>query len=132
MTTRAPIALLLAALLLAGCGQKDTPAPAPAPTPAPTAAPSAPATPVAAADNELGRSTFNKVCGLCHAAGIGGAPKPGDKADWAERLAQGKDTLYRHALEGFTGKKGQMPARGGNAQLPDGDVKAAVDYMLSR
>jgi len=133
MTMRFPFAILLATLALAGCGKQDA-APAAAPAAAPVAAAPAPsaAPAVAAADNEAGKSTYNKVCALCHAAGVGGAPKPGDKPDWAERTAQGKDTLYKHALEGFTGKKGMMPARGGNAALADADVKAAVDYMVSR
>jgi cytochrome c5 len=48
----------------------------------------------------------------------GCAPKPGDKADWGPRIAQGKDTLYKHAIEGFNGAKGAMPARGGNARCP--------------
>lgn len=69
---------------------------------------------------------------MCHAAGVAGAPKPGDKADWAPRIAQGNDVLYKHALEGFTGSKGMMPARGGNPSLPDDKVKAAVDYMVAR
>ncbi len=67
---------------------------------------------------------------MCHAAGVAGAPKPGDKADWGPRIAQGKDTLYKHALEGFNGAKGSMPARGGNTKMSDEDVKAAVDYMV--
>jgi cytochrome c5 len=54
----------------------------------------------------------------------------GDKADWGPRIAQGKDTLYKHAIEGFNGAKGAMPARGGNAKMSDEDVKAAVDYMV--
>ena len=67
---------------------------------------------------------------MCHAAGVAGAPKPGDKAEWDPRIAQGKDTLYKHAIEGYTGAKGAMPARGGNAKMSDEDVKAAVDYMV--
>ena len=69
---------------------------------------------------------------MCHAAGVAGAPKPGDKADWGPRIAQGNDTLYKHALEGFTGSKGSMPARGGSTTLPDDAVKAAVDYMTAQ
>jgi cytochrome c5 len=72
------------------------------------------------------------TCAMCHAAGVAGAPKPGDKADWAPRIAQGKDTLYKHAMEGFTGSKGVMPARGGATTLSDDDVKAAVDYMADQ
>ena len=85
-----------------------------------------------AADGEAGKSTYNKICAMCHAAGVAGAPKPGDKADWGARLAQGKPVLYKHALEGFTGKKGLMPAKGGSAALSEADVKAAVDYMASK
>lgn len=121
--------LLLATLslaLLAACGQKEAPAPAPAPVAAPAPAPA----PVA--ENTIGKSVFGKVCAMCHASGAAGAPKPGDKADWGPRIAQGNDILYKHALEGFTGAKGQMPARGANASLTDDEVKAAVDYMADQ
>jgi len=121
--------LLLATLnlaFLAACGQKD--APAPATTPAPVAAPA----PAPVAENTVGKSVFGRVCAMCHAVGAGGAPKPGDKADWGPRIAQGNDMLYKHALEGFTGAKGQMPARGANATLTDDEVKAAVNYMADQ
>lgn len=75
---------------------------------------------------------YGKTCAMCHAAGVAGAPKPGDKADWGPRIAQGKDTLYKHAIEGFTGSKGMMPARGGGASLTDDEVKAAVDFMADQ
>ncbi len=147
MQNRTPVfAIAALALFLTACGDKkpaETAAPAPAPVVAPAAAPApAPAeTPAAAAapadaapapvaDSGLGKSAYNKTCALCHAAGVAGAPKPGDKADWGPRIAQGKDTLYKHALEGFTGAKGMMPARGGNSKMADDDVKAAVDYMV--
>lgn len=125
----------VAALSLMACGKKEGP-PAPA-TSTQTEATSdtstqAPANTQAAApvaENTVGKSVFGKTCSMCHASGAGGAPKPGDKADWAPRIAQGKDTLYKHALEGFTGAKGMMPARGGGAALKDDEVKAAVDYM---
>jgi cytochrome c5 len=77
-----------------------------------------------------GEQTFKATCAVCHVAGVAGAPKFGDKAAWKDRIAQGKDTLYEHALKGFQGKVGFMPAKGGNAALPDADVKAAVDYMV--
>jgi cytochrome c5 len=81
----------------------------------------------AAAD---GKATYDGTCMACHAMGVAGAPKFGDKAAWADRIAQGKDTLYKHALEGFQGKSGVMPAKGGRTDLSDDDVKAAVDYMV--
>jgi len=114
------------AVFLTACGDKkptETVAPTAAPTP--VAAPAAPVT-----ENTIGKSAYNKTCALCHAAGVAGAPKPGDKADWGPRIAQGNDTLYKHALEGYTGTKGLMPARGGSSNMPDEDVKAAVDYMV--
>ena len=79
-----------------------------------------------------GQAVFAQTCTACHTAGIAGAPKLGDKADWGPRVAQGKDVLYKHAIAGYTGKKGMMPAKGGNTALPDADVKAAVDYMVSK
>ncbi|MFZ6749009.1 c-type cytochrome [Undibacterium sp. Ren11W] len=118
--------------LLSACGQKDaatTAASAPASAPVVVAAaPTAPA----AAENVVGKATYGKTCSLCHAANVAGAPKPGDKADWAPRIAQGMDVLYKHALEGFTGAKGQMPARGGSTTLSDADVKATVDFMVDQ
>jgi cytochrome c5 len=79
-----------------------------------------------------GKGTYDKACMACHAAGVAGAPKLGDKAAWKDRIAQGNDTLYTHAIKGFQGKKGFMPAKGGNASLADADVKASVDYMVSQ
>lgn len=79
-----------------------------------------------------GQDTYGKACVACHGAGVAGAPKLGDKGDWGPRIAQGKDTLYKHAIEGYTGKKGMMPPKGGNTALADADVKAAVDYMVAQ
>jgi cytochrome c5 len=91
-------------------------------------APAAPA-PVAAAVD--GKKVYDTACTACHTAGIAGAPKTGDKAAWAPRIAQGANVLYDHAIKGFQGKAGVMPAKGGNASLSDGDVKAAVDHMVA-
>jgi len=125
---------MLAALtvaLLSACGKQESAAPAAAPaTPAAAPAPAPAAAPVA--ENTVGKSVFGKTCALCHAAGVAGAPKPGDKADWAPRIAQGNDLLHKHAIEGFTGAKGQMPARGGNTALTDDEVKAAVAFMVDQ
>ena len=78
-----------------------------------------------------GKATFQQTCFACHGTGAAGAPKAGDKAEWAPRIAKGKATLYKHAIHGFKGSKGFMPAKGGNAGLSDDAVKAAVDYMVS-
>lgn len=78
-----------------------------------------------------GVATYDAVCAACHNAGIAGAPKAGDKAVWGARMAQGKETLYKHAIEGYQGKSGVMPARGGRADLTDDLVKQAVDHLLA-
>ena len=70
----------------------------------------------------------NTVCQTCHAAGLVGAPKIGDKAAWQSRLAQGVSTLHAHAIKGIRA----MPAKGGNPSLSDAEVSAAVDYMLKQ
>lgn len=121
---------VLTLALLSACGQKEAAAPAASAPAVAAAAPAAPAAP-APADNVIGKTTYGNVCSMCHAANVAGAPKPGDKADWGPRIAQGNEVLYKHALEGFTGAKGQMPAKGGSTTLSDTDVKAAVDYMVS-
>nr|WP_308622191.1 hypothetical protein [Massilia sp. Se16.2.3] len=61
---------------------------------------------------------------------MAGAPKVADKAAWAPRIQQGTAVLYEHALKGFQGKAGVMPAKGGSS-APDADVKAAVDFMVA-
>jgi cytochrome c5 len=77
-----------------------------------------------------GEETFKVVCSACHGAGINGAPKAGDHAAWAPRIAQGKAVLYTHAINGFTSEGGVMPAKGGRTDLPDDLVKQTVDYMV--
>ncbi len=79
-----------------------------------------------------GEQVFGQVCKTCHEAGLAGAPKMGDNAAWAPRIAQGAATLFKHAIEGFTGKNGMMPAKGGNTDLADDDVERAVVYMANR
>ena len=93
---------------------------------APTGAGSA--SPAAMAKN--GTELFEQTCSVCHGQGIAGAPKAGDKAAWAPRIAQGKATLYEHALKGFQGKTGVMPPKGGRTDVPDDLVKQAVDHMV--
>lgn len=127
MLKKALFPLLLTAALAACGGKQEAAAPVAqaAAAPAPAAAP-------AAADNPAGEKTFKATCAMCHQSGAGGAPIAGNKADWAPRIAQGKETLYTHAINGFNGQKGAMPPKGANAALSDGDVKAAVDYMVSK
>jgi cytochrome c5 len=75
-----------------------------------------------------GRSTYEQACALCHAAGIGEAPIPGDASTWGERIEQGRETLISNALAGI----GIMPPKGGQIQLGDDEVIAAVDYMIEQ
>lgn len=87
-----------------------------------TAAPAA-----ASAEPRGGEEVYNIACGACHAAGIAGAPKFGDKGVWAVRVGQGMETLVKHAIGGI----GAMPAKGGNPSLSDAEVEAAVEYMAA-
>jgi len=100
---------------------------APAAPAAPAVAMAAAAPAAASAGAGAGKATYDKVCFACHATGVAGSPKFGDKAAWAPRIAQGKDKLHASALHG----KGAMPAKGGNPALSDADVMAAVDYMAA-
>jgi cytochrome c5 len=79
-----------------------------------------------------GPQVYNSACLACHGGGIGGAPMTGDKAAWGPRIAQGTDTLHKHALEGFTGSVGFMPAKGGRTDLSDEEIIAAVDYLVEQ
>ncbi|MGE5452167.1 MAG: c-type cytochrome [Acidobacteriota bacterium] len=125
--------LLSATSALLACSPKESSSPQAANEAPPASEATAPAPAVAAAPvNEVGKKVFGATCSMCHAAGVGGAPKPGDKADWGPRIAQGMDTLYKHAREGFTGAKGMMPPRGGNPKLTDDEIKAAVDFMADQ
>jgi cytochrome c5 len=87
---------------------------------------------VAAALPTDGAGVYDAVCAACHLNGIGGAPKSDDKAAWAPRIAQGTATLYKHAIEGYQGKNGYMPPKGGRTDLTDDLVKAAVDHMVAK
>ncbi len=83
-----------------------------------------------AASGGVGEAVYNQGCHICHNAGVTGAPKPGDVADWEPRIAKGIEMLYANAINGYTGEKGVMPPKGGNIALSDEDVKAAVDYLV--
>jgi len=79
-----------------------------------------------------GAAVYNSGCMACHSAGVAGAPKVGDKDAWTDRIAQGMDLMYEHAIVGFQGEAGYMPPKGGFAHLSDDDVKLAVDYMVEQ
>ena len=114
------------------------PAPAAAPAPievpaiaaaayddAPVAA--APAAAPAAVAGIDGKAVYNKACAACHAMGVAGAPKFGDKAQWSARIATGLDSMVNSVIKG----KGVMPAKGGNPSLNDAEIKAAVEMMVA-
>ena len=74
---------------------------------------------------KTGEAVYTEVCSACHASGALGAPKYGNKGDWGKRIAQGYDTLIKHATEGLR----SMPPRGGNPDLSDTELARAVAYM---
>jgi cytochrome c5 len=71
------------------------------------------------------QSVYTAVCAACHGTGVAGAPKKGDKAAWAPRLAQGLDALVKSAIAG----KGAMPPKGGTSNLSDAEFKAVVEFI---
>jgi cytochrome c5 len=142
-----PIFALLTVLTVVACKPQE-----PAPLPPQVGTRSAPATqPAAPADTATapaavspgdagsiaavaavdGEAVYKKACTTCHATGLAGAPKLGDAADWGPRIAQGEALLFEHAIKGFTGKKGMMPAKGGFLNLSDDEVRAAIEYMTT-
>jgi cytochrome c5 len=92
------------------------------------AAPTAAAAPTVAAAPRSGEAVYQATCVVCHGAGVAGAPKLGDAAAWAPRLAQGKDTLLQHAMQGFN----VMPPKGTCADCSEAELRAAVDYLASK
>ncbi|MGH8734382.1 MAG: c-type cytochrome, partial [Burkholderiales bacterium] len=88
--------------------------------------PAATKAPVAAARS--GEEVYQQACAMCHAAGLAGAPKTGDKAAWAPRLKEGVARLVETAIKG----KGAMPPKAGNPSLSDAEIRAAVDFMVSQ
>ena len=104
---------------------------------APAAATPAPADAVAAGGDDTGKRVYNSLCFTCHgnvdgSGGLPNIPHFGDKAAWTDRIAQGMPLLYEHALKGFTGASGMpMMPKGGNPNLTDDEVRAAVDFMLA-
>jgi len=144
------LATLFLAAMTVGCSQPDTSDPGIAERIAPVArfelgasAPAAPeaatepsqaegaagseAVPPAAAGQKDGATIYAQLCKTCHDIGLSGAPKLGDKAAWAPRVATGIEALYQSSLKG----KNVMPPKGGNLSLTDEEVKSAVDYMVA-
>lgn len=94
------------------------------------AAASAAASQVAYGGTLDGSVIYGNLCGGCHTSGAGGAPTL-TAAGMGARAGKGADLLYQHAIEGFTGDAGVMPAKGGNPGLTDEQVVATVDWMLA-
>ena len=130
----APAAAAPAAAPMAAAAPTAPAAAAPMPAAAAPAAAAAAAAPVvvaavaaaAAPASDAGKKLYDSNCMACHVAGVAGAPKFGDKAAWAPRIATGMDALYASVIKG----KNAMPARGGSG-APDDDIKAAVQYMVA-
>lgn len=106
----------------AGASFKAPDAPPPATAGAPAAAEAV------KPDPTKGKLVYETTCAVCHAAGVAGAPKMGDKAAWGPRVSQGYATLYDHALKGIRA----MPAKGGNAELPEADLANAVGFLYTQ
>ena len=120
---------LFVSLMMVGCGGEKA---APVDTPAPQPKAFDPLA-LDLPDPALveGRDIWIPTCGQCHIPGLGGAPKIGDKAAWADRIAKGKPTLYDHAINGFSGPQMLvMPPKGGFTELTDEQVKLAVDFVV--
>lgn len=109
---RRALPMLVITLLLVGC------------TSSPWAAQAPPCA------QELGARVYRQACASCHDTGAAGAQVIGDRPGWSSRIAKGMETLVRHSIEGFTGAVGDMPPRGGNSELSDSEVEAAVCYLV--
>ncbi|AXA93107.1 cytochrome c5 family protein [Massilia sp. YMA4] len=77
---------------------------------------------------QTGEAIYTSTCQACHGAGVAGAPKTGDAGAWGARIAQGYDTIVKHAIEGIRA----MPAKGGNPELDDVEVARAVVFMANQ
>ena len=77
---------------------------------------------------DIGQQRYEKHCHICHESGLAGAPKFGDKSDWAPRIAEGMDTLFEHALKGYKA----MPPKGTCTECSDEELKKAIEYMVSK
>lgn len=77
---------------------------------------------------QTAEAVYTTTCQACHGAGVAGAPKVGDAGAWGARIAQGYDTIVKHAIEGIRA----MPAKGGNPDLDDVEVARAVVFMANQ
>lgn len=86
------------------------------------------ATTTAGGAARTGEEIVNGKCAMCHGTGAAGAPKIGDAAAWKPRIAQGIDTLVKHAIGGLNA----MPPKGTCADCSDAEIKSAVEYMVNK
>lgn len=84
--------------------------------------------PALVATGDIGKQRYEQVCRTCHDSGLAGAPKLGDKSDWAQRLTTGMETLVNHAIHGYKA----MPAKGTCMDCTDDEIKKTVEYMVSK
>ena len=91
-------------------------------------------TPEPVATKMTGPQVYNAACQACHAAGVGaltGAPILGVADQWGSRIAQSRDILEDHVINGYQGEVGYMPPKGGRLDLSDEEILAALDFMLA-
>jgi cytochrome c5 len=125
-----PLAVMITASVLLACSKKE---PVPEEETARLIQPVAKvelagAAPAAAAEPRTGEQLAQAACGACHTAGVAGAPKTGDKAAWAPRIAQGYEALVKSVLNG----KGAMPPKGGAADAQEIEIGRAVVYLANQ
>ncbi|MGM0481579.1 MAG: c-type cytochrome [Pseudomonadota bacterium] len=80
-----------------------------------------------AGEPRSGEQVYNTFCSACHTSGVMGSPKINNANDWEPRLAQGMDTVLRHAIEGYNA----MPPKGTCADCSDDEIQAAINYMTA-
>jgi len=114
---RRTVLVLIGASLLAACGQDNDRQPA-----------DSAAAPASAGIGIDGAAAYEEHCAACHETGILGAPQEGVPSDWEGRSKLWQAVLMEHARTGYF----DMPARGGNTELPDDVVNAAAEYMLEQ
>ena len=83
---------------------------------------------IAAAPNNATEQLYKQKCGLCHDAGLAGAPKLGSKTDWDPRMKKGMDGLLKSAINGLNA----MPPKGTCVECTDEQLQATIKYMLPK